>query len=88
MSSKLGTELASVADAWNVFERIHNRGNGSEYLCLPYGGRAERLAHLYLLIRDFDSVYYFTSAMTYFVDLPQIEIGCLIPVNTSARPPV
>lgn len=37
MLGELGTELASVADTWNVFERV--RGSGPEYLCLPYRNR-------------------------------------------------
>jgi hypothetical protein len=39
MLGELGTELASVADVWNVFERINDRGTGPEYLCLPYWNR-------------------------------------------------
>lgn len=34
---ELATERESVADTWQVFERI--RGNGPEYLCLPYRNR-------------------------------------------------
>jgi hypothetical protein len=37
MLRELATELGSIEDVWNVFERV--RGSGSEYLCLPYWTR-------------------------------------------------
>lgn len=52
------------------------------------GGRAERLAHLYCLIRNFDSDYYYICIRPNFGHLPQIEIDRFSPVNTSARPPL
>jgi hypothetical protein len=37
MLGELATELGSIEDVWNVFERV--RGQESEYLCLPYWTR-------------------------------------------------